>query len=1060
MLLRWLRNHSLRTGIGIVAASLLILSTAVPALASLSWQGASLTALTSMTAGTKQVTNQANFYYQQAMQEIKAGNEQEATRLLQRVLTLDPQHRKAATQLAQLQNSGVSISAGTGTIAQAQIDDDLSVQQLMQLGSAKIDDGDFAGAQAYFEKALAQAESEELKSSIRKYLQAIANEIDSGQAQQNELLEADLTELEKHLQKATHYMEGGMLDEAEQELWQAQRIAPDDRRVNLLVDRLEKRQSEAETAEMVQQRAEQTQVANTQKSQADALFREGVDLYRQGLIIEATQKWEEALQVFPEHQQSQTYLNNTNAEYEAAVEAQEAAQQEAAQDTEFEEMLEEVIPQYSTQGERADVKDVYSTLSNLSGLNFVLGENLEGQVAFDVKEITIRELLNRLQHQYGFVWHREGDTVYVEQGFESRVFKLDERQFETIELILNDASVLEDSSRNLRTILYGQNGEFDVPGKQLYLNRTAQSLVVTDTPENLRVVESFLDELPNITGDQKPIIPKVYVLEKEIARDIYNIIQLMLYGEMGEYDVRDPRRKLLFEESTNTMVVLDYPENIDMIEETLSSQQFTRQLEEGELFAKEFQVTDVDDVEASPEALARRQLFVEQIQQIIESMLIGAEGRDRYALSGRKIFSNPDRGTITVVDTKSNIRKVERYLQSVRGESTQDILIEEFPIQHLDVYQITDALSYLFFDSQQSTRATFISQGAFQSIGTTEQGDVSTDVTNIFEETTRDRFNLTGGGGGATDLLQFFSLRMYPDPNTNTLVIITPDQDVLDLVSRVINTFDKPLRQIQVEQRTVRVGLSDLRGINFDWVLTNPLRGEFDFDPDRFENDIDMLEGSVGDPSPGGVGFSLNTLGESRLDFLMSLLEETTNSETLNSSKMISIPNPPVFPVMFVGQQVPFAQDVTFEDQGDDDPTNNRINLDFERALAGSTFAFLPFILNDGSVYLELVPQIVTLGERVPVSVTGGELPPGQQIPDVGPPILSQIYLQAGVRVKDGDTVVLGGQVTENEEQSEDRIPFLSKIPFIGTIFKDQSIQKTKNTILTFVTVQVIEPEL
>lgn len=176
---------------------------------------------------------------------------------------------------------------------------------------------------------------------------------------------------------------------------------------------------------------------------------------------------------------------------------------------------------------------------------------------------------------------------------------------------------------------------------------------------------------------------------------------------------------------------------------------------------------------------------------------------------------------------------------------------------------------------------------------------------------------------------------------------------------------------------------------------------------------------------------------------------------------MISIANPLVRPVMFVGQQVPYADSVQFDDPGTVfDPRTSRMTANFQRALVGASFGFLPFILNDDSVYLEVVPQITQMGERLPVTVTG-DAAPGAQIPsNIGPPTLSQIYMQTGVRVRNGDTVVLGGQVTETEQRQEQRVPFLHKIPFLGRLFTDTNIEKVKDTILTFVTVQIIEPRL
>ena len=109
-------------------------------------------------------------------------------------------------------------------------------------------------------------------------------------------------------------------------------------------------------------------------------------------------------------------------------------------------------------------------------------------------------------------------------------------------------------------------------------------------------------------------------------------------------------------------------------------------------------------------------------------------------------------------------------------------------------------------------------------------------------------------------MLQFFSVRFYPASNTNSIVVFTPDQEAIDLTSRVISTFDKPQRMIELENRVVTVSLTDLRSINFDYFLSNPLIGDFDFDPEVSENNIGFIQGDVNE-SQGGINFSYRTFG-------------------------------------------------------------------------------------------------------------------------------------------------------------------------------------------------------
>ncbi len=1000
------------------------------------------------------VRSQTNTLYQMARKEIRAGNIEKGKSLLQQVLALDPMHKKAKQELEKLAKQEASI-APAAKAAEVPPVENLTAKEMIDVAISSMRDGDYENAQVILDKALKKSSNDKEKKQIQALLDTIEKDRKRADQVKQSVMDYNLSTLDSHLQKASIYMENNQFDQAEAELQKAKVIAPDDKRVDQFLNHINNLRNNAQKAQAKQEQAAQAAQGREIQMTADSLFNEGVVLYKQGQIIQAVEKWNQALEIAPDHQKSQTFLNNTRVEYEQAVAARTAAEQKATEEAGFEAKLDTPIVQYSTAGENLDIKDVLSTLSKLSGLNMVMGENLEGKVSFDVKDTTIRNVLNLIQKQYGFIWHREKDTIFVERGFKTRIFPLSEAQFKTIDAILTDPSVLEDSSKNLKAILYGPSEEFNVPGKQLFLNRATRSLVVTDTQDNLRVVEAFLKEMPPIVGTaQRPVETRTYRLDRDISREVYEIIKLVLFKGQGAYDITDLRRQLYLEPNSNVLIVIDYPENIQEVEKILANQQITQGLEAGDLVAKQFQLTDIDDVEDTPEAFQRREELVTEITNVIQQMLYGREGVDAARLQGRMIVPNPARGSVDVVDTRENIRRVDEYLNTVKGEAAQDIIIETFPILHVDVFTIADALAYLFFDSQQSTRSNYLSQNAFQSIGSNEQGDTGADAGNLFEETTRNRFQLSGGGGGGTDLLQFLALRFYPDVSTNSIVVFTPDQDTIALVNRVITTFDKPQRMIELEIRTVSASLTDLRSINFDYMLTDPFVDKISLNPEMMQTDVNMST----EQSPG-LNLGIHTFGRSRMDFLMSLLESTKSFNVLSSPKVLTIANPIDPPLVFVGQQIPYAESANYDDQGDDDPTNNRIIYNYNRTFVGNMLPVIPFILNDDHIYLELAPQIIEPGERLPVEVTGN-VAPGAQTANVGPLLLNQQYLRSSIRMKNGTTVVLGGLITERENETQDKVPILSKIPLLGNLFIDRNIEKQKASILFFITARIIEPSL
>jgi len=60
------------------------------------------------------------------------------------------------------------------------------------------------------------------------------------------------------------------------------------------------------------------------------------------------------------------------------------------------------------------------------------------------------------------------------------------------------------------------------------------------------------------------------------------------------------------------------------------------------------------------------------------------------------------------------------------------------------------------------------------------------------------------------------------------------------------------------------------------------------------------------------------------------------------------------------------------------------------------------------------------------------------------------------VTVNDGDTVVIGGLITENAIENKKFIPILSDIPFLGKMFQSTSIEKEQRELFIFITPNII----
>ena len=120
---------------------------------------------------------------------------------------------------------------------------------------------------------------------------------------------------------------------------------------------------------------------------------------------------------------------------------------------------------------------------------------------------------------------------------------------------------------------------------------------------------------------------------------------------------------------------------------------------------------------------------------------------------------------------------------------------------------------------------------------------------------------------------------------------------------------------------------------------------------------------------------------------------------------------------------------------------------------AGITVELTPFISPDGYVTMNLKPNYATIQPNGIVKATG----------NAGTEIIAATLLQrrnldlSNVRVKDGETLVLGGLIQETETKNVTKLPFLGDLPVIGSVFRSTNTSNEKSELVIMITPRIIK---
>jgi len=119
----------------------------------------------------------------------------------------------------------------------------------------------------------------------------------------------------------------------------------------------------------------------------------------------------------------------------------------------------------------------------------------------------------------------------------------------------------------------------------------------------------------------------------------------------------------------------------------------------------------------------------------------------------------------------------------------------------------------------------------------------------------------------------------------------------------------------------------------------------------------------------------------------------------------------------------------------------------------GIKVVLTPFISPQGYVTLNITPEYSTVaGQEYTIGATGTS--------ELAATLLNRRNLNLkNVRIKDGETLVIGGMIQETESKIVNKIPILGDLPVVGALFRSSSTSKTKSELVIMITPKIINDD-
>ena len=105
----------------------------------------------------------------------------------------------------------------------------------------------------------------------------------------------------------------------------------------------------------------------------------------------------------------------------------------------------------------------------------------------------------------------------------------------------------------------------------------------------------------------------------------------------------------------------------------------------------------------------------------------------------------------------------------------------------------------------------------------------------------------------------------------------------------------------------------------------------------------------------------------------------------------------------------------------------------------------------EANAIVKITPWVSASGEITTVIHPEFNQPVGTLSPDV-PPTIDRRVIDSTVRLRDGETIILGGLIEEADQTEINKFPLLGDIPLLGRLFQYRKVNKVKNQLIIFVT--------
>ena len=324
--------------------------------------------------------------------------------------------------------------------------------------------------------------------------------------------------------------------------------------------------------------------------------------------------------------------------------------------------------------------------------------------------------------------------------------------------------------------------------------------------------------------------------------------------------------------------------------------------------------------------------------------------------------------------------------------------------------------------------------------------------------------------------------RIKTSERTNMLVV-TDIPTNLYRIGEVVKKLDQMTTQAFIDSKIVRTAAGAIENMGIEWQPTVSIKGSSRPTTFPFTNSDGGMPTSVeqffprlgkttstavgtGTTTPGdeinssndrafpfpsltqtGSTFSFGTLDFTNFQATLNFLKSSFNTKVVSNPRIVVLNNQTAH--ILVGDQIPLP---TYERN---ETTGSMVISGFSYRDTGVVLNVTPHINSTGEILVDLKPEVTSKNGEQPFG--GG----------VTAPIFNTTQAQTQLLIDSGQTIAIGGLLSDNTSQREAKVPYLADLPIVGKLFRSKrqgasgevGPENSKIETLFFVTVTTVDTQ-